>query len=139
VALADRAAILDTVAEYAFAVDGKDWAAVAALFTDDAEGLFGGRVGTAHGGTAIAEAIRRTIGDLDATHHMVTNSVVRLHGDDAEHNCYLHAQHIRDGNSYVVGGRYDDRLRRVGDRWLLCGRLVTRNWTSGDRNVIVPS
>ena len=138
-ALTDRAKVLDTVATCAMMIDAKDWASVAACFTDDAELHFGGRVGTARGGPAAAKAIRRMFGSLDlTTTHMVTNSVVRLDGDEAKHVGYILAQHLRDDDVYTVGARYDDMLRRTADGWRFTQRVVSRIWKVGNPDVLRP-
>lgn len=140
-ALADRVAVLDTVFAYAHALDTKDWAALPALFTDDAQVDFGGRAGTARGPEEIAEALRRPLRELDGSLHMVTNSVVRVSGDTTTHRACVFARHLRrgtpGGDLYVIVGRYDDRLRRTADGWRFSHRTLTRTWSDGNPAVLV--
>ncbi len=140
--LTDRAAVLDVVAAYATALDTRDWVSLRELFTDDAVCALGGSVGSPVGPDAIVEAISSILVPLDATQHLVGNSVVRLHGDDAGHTAYVQAQQVRrgtpGGDLYIVAGRYDDRLRRTADGWRFSYRGLTRMWTDGNRAVRYP-
>jgi 3-phenylpropionate/cinnamic acid dioxygenase small subunit len=139
-AQADRSAILDVVAAYATALDTKDWMLLESLFTADARVQMGGSVGTATGATQIAALLRTTLEPLDATQHLLGNSVVRIDGDDAEHAAYVQGQHVRHdapgGELYVVAGRYDDRLRRTPDGWQFTSRSLTRMWRDGNPAVL---
>lgn len=137
-ALIDRTDVLDVVARCAISMDTRDWAAVASCFTEDAEIHFGGRVGTVVGHTAVAEALRRTLDNLDSSQHLLTSPVVRLNGDTATHVGYLQAAHRRGTEIYTIGARYDDTLRRTPTGWRLSGRVVTRIWKTGDPAVIRP-
>ncbi|MEV6235662.1 nuclear transport factor 2 family protein [Lentzea sp. NPDC051838] len=136
--LTDRAEVLDVVGLCALSMDLKDWAAVESCFAEDAEIHFGGRVGTITGNTAVAEALRRTLDNLDSAQHLLTSPVVRTDGDMATHVGYLQATHRRGDELYTIGARYDDVLRRTPDGWRLSGRVVTRLWKTGDPNVIRP-
>jgi len=139
-AQSDRSAVLDVVVAYATALDTRDWALLESLFAPDARVEFGGSVGSARGAAAIATLLRSTLERLDATQHLLGNSVVRLDGDTAEHTCYVHGQHVRHGTPggelYVVAGRYDDQLRRSTDGWRFTSRALTRSWRDGNRAVL---
>ena len=138
--LTDRAAILDVVVGYATAVDTRDWAALAALFTDDAHWKYPAAGEDLAGPAAIVARISRSIGGLDATQHLIGNHVITVHGDEAEHTCYFHAQHVRHGlaagENYVAAGRYEDRLRRTPEGWRLSHRVIDSVWHEGNPAVI---
>jgi len=138
--LIDRAAVLDVVVAYATALDTRDWAGLESLFTDDAEVDYGPSVGAAHGPQAIAAVLRRTLEHLDATQHLMGNSVVRVSGDEASHTGYVQGQHVRrgvpGGDLYLVAGRYEDRLRRTPDGWRFTYRTLVRSWSQGNRAVV---
>jgi hypothetical protein len=76
----------------------------------------------------------------DAAHHLNGNHVAAVHGDEAEHTCYYQAQHVRlglpDGEKFLGGGRYDDRLRRTPDGWRFTHRRITSVWSEGNPAVI---
>jgi hypothetical protein len=64
-----------------------------------------------------------------------------VHGDEAEHTCYDQAQHVRlglpDGEQFLGGGRYNDRLRRTPDGWRFTYRRITSVWSEGNPAVIM--
>jgi 3-phenylpropionate/cinnamic acid dioxygenase small subunit len=140
--LADRAAVLDVVAAYAYTLDTKDWTGFGALFTDDAAWVYEAMLGRLDGRTAIMTTISESLRPLDATQHLNGNHVVTVHGDEADHTCYFQAQHLRrgapDGELYTAGGRYDDRLRRTPDGWRFTYRELTALWSQGNLGVFQP-
>lgn len=140
--LADRAAIVDAVVAYATALDTKYWEMLRALFTADACWEYSGSGERLLGSDAIVARISTSLGRFDATHHLNGNHVAAVHGDEAEHTCYYQAQHVRlglpDGEKFLAGGRYDDRLRRTPDGWRFTHRRVTGVWSEGNPAVIMP-
>lgn len=139
----DRMAIVDTVIAYATAVDTTDWEGLRALFTDDARWEYQGSGDQFVGPGAIADRISASVRRLDATQHLNANHVFTIHGDDAEHTCYYHAQHVRrglpGGERFLAGGRYDDRLRRTPDGWRFTERTITNIWSEGNPAVLSAS
>ncbi|MDL4814251.1 nuclear transport factor 2 family protein [Actinomadura opuntiae] len=137
--LADRAAVIDVVTLYATALDVKDWAALASLFTPDATWEFVGGAERLTGPEAITSRISAVLRPLQVTQHLLGNHVVRLNGDTAEHTCYFQAQHVRrDGEKYLGAGRYDDRLVRTPEGWRFTYRRLTSMWNEGNVSVIAP-
>jgi ketosteroid isomerase-like protein len=138
--LADRAAIVDAVIAYATAVDNRDWERLGSLFTDDACWEYSGSEERISGPTAIVARISASLERFDATQHLNGNHVAAVHGDQAEHTCYYQAQHVRlglpDGEKFLGGGRYDDRLRRTPDGWRFTHRRITSIWSEGNPAVI---
>lgn len=141
-ALTDRSAILDAVVAYATAVDVRDWEKLAALFTDDARWEYSATGERVEGPRAIVARISGGIERLDTTQHVNSNHVITLDGDRAEHTCYFLAQHIRrglpDGEGFIAGGSYQDRLRRTAAGWQFVSRLVSSRWTDGNPAVFEP-
>jgi 3-phenylpropionate/cinnamic acid dioxygenase small subunit len=138
--LADRTAIVDAAIAYATALDTRDWKALGALFTDDACWEYSGSGERLYGPDAIIARISAGLERLDATHHLNGNHVATVRGDEAEHTCYYQAQHVRlglpDGEKFLGGGRYDDRLRRTPDGWRFTHRRLTSVWSEGNPAVI---
>jgi ketosteroid isomerase-like protein len=138
--LADRAAILDVVIAYATALDTRDWEALAGLFTEDARWEYRASGEQVHGAQAIAARIRPALEHLDATQHFNGNHVIAVHGDEAEHTCYYHAQHVRrglpDGELYLGAGRYEDHLHRTPAGWRLTDRVLISIWGEGNPAVL---
>jgi SnoaL-like protein len=89
---------------------------------------------------AIVARISASLERFDATHHLNGNHVTAVHGDEAEHTYYYQAQHVRlglpDGDKFLVGGRYDDRLRRTPGGWRFTHRSITSVWSEGNPAVI---
>ncbi len=138
--LADRAAIVDAVIAYATALDTRDWDRLGSLFADDACWEYCGSGERLVGPSAIVARISTSLKRFDATHHLNGNHVIAVHGDEAEHTCYYQAQHVRlglaDGDKFLGGGRYDDRLRRTADGWRFTHRRIIGVWSEGNPAVI---
>ena len=137
--LLDRLEIHDLLARYCTALDTRDWERLGEVFTPDGVYEYG-TLGSPQGVAAVIAAIRGTIGDLDATQHLVGNLVVDVRGDEATADCYLISQHIRrdtpGGDHYFLGGRYHDRLVRTPGGWRIAHRTLHKMWTSGNRDVV---
>src|SRR4051812_46114578 len=137
--LVDRVEIEELLARYSTALDSRDWHLLSTVFLPDATCDYGaGRHPEGLG--AITDFIRGTIGDLDATQHLVGNVVIDVRGDEATADCYLISQHIRKGTAggdhYFLGGRYSDRVVRTPAGWRISHRTLHRMWTSGNREVV---
>lgn len=142
--LADRLALSDLVAQYAIAVDSRDEAALAALFTADARlvqpaGLVRrGRDPIVDGDVAIAAGIVGAVAHLHSTRHVVHQQLADLTGDTARGEVYCDAHHVyaADGGhrDHVVAIRYLDDYRRDGDTWHIARRELVVDFTE-DRTV----
>jgi ketosteroid isomerase-like protein len=138
-ALQDRQEISEICYRYGLALDRRDWAALAALFTPDADAFYLD-LPPARGYQAIEDTCRAAFAPLSATQHLISNVVVRLDGDRAEAACYLQAQHVRSGtaggDNFIIAGRYDDKLLRTPDGWRIRERRLQSMWTDGNPAVI---
>jgi ketosteroid isomerase-like protein len=138
-ALQDKQEITEICYRYGLAIDTRDWAALAALFTPDAEAFYLD-MPPAHGYQAIEDTCRAALTPLSATQHLISNVVVRLDGDRASSSCYLQAQHVKTGtpggDQFIIAGRYDDRLVRTPDGWRIRERTLAIMWTDGNPAVI---
>lgn len=110
--IGDRFEIEDLLVRYSRALDRRDFEALEAIFTDDAE-FDAGALGNPKSSRAIREMIEGTLSDLDATQHLVGKSLIELHGDEADVRTYLISQHIRESapgptKHYFIGGEYVD-------------------------------
>lgn len=137
----------DLAGRYAVAVDDRDPAAVAALFTTDARfvqppALTRGDEKVTVGADAIASAVLDATAHLLSTHHAVHQVVVDVDGDTASGVVYCLAHHLyrgRDGQvrDSAIAIRYRDTYRREGGRWLIARRALTVDFTD-DHPVTVP-
>ncbi len=137
--LLDRAEISELLARYATALDSREWDLLEQVFTADARCDYG-PLGTPRGVPEIVALVRGTIGDLDATQHLLANVVVGVDGDAATADCYLLAQHVRlgepGGEHYEIGARYHDELVRTPAGWRIAHRTLHRSWHRGNRDVV---
>ncbi len=136
--MSDRDDIIDVAIAYTWALDTKRLDDLAQVFTADATGMLHGVA--CDGLPAIVERIGGAILRLDATQHLVGNHQVRVDGDTATHRCQLASQHVKagtpGGDTYVVGGYYDDRLVRTADGWRITHRTMQQTWADGNREVV---
>ena len=136
--LLDKNQIADLCARYAFALDQKDWPTLRTCFTDAPVFVHpGGRI---EGVDGIVERARGALEPLDASHHLLGNTVVDIDGDDATSICYFQAQHVRagtpGGDTYFIAGSYADRLVRTPQGWRIAERVQAYLWRDGNRAVV---
>jgi len=84
--------------------------------------------------------VSRTLEPLDASQHLLGNTVVDVDGDDATSICYFQAQHVRagtpGGDTYFIAGSYADRLVRTPQGWRIAERVQAYLWRDGNRAVV---
>jgi 3-phenylpropionate/cinnamic acid dioxygenase small subunit len=134
-ALQDKQEITELCYRYGLILDGRDWAGLADLFTPDADAFYLD-MPACHGYQAIEDTCRRALTPMSATQHLISNVAVRLDGDQAESSCYLQAQHVKTGtpggDSFIIAGRYDDKLIRTTAGWRIRERRLEQIWTAGN-------
>jgi 3-phenylpropionate/cinnamic acid dioxygenase small subunit len=134
-ALQDKQEITEICYRYGLALDTRDWAALAGLFTPDADAYYMD-MPPARGYQAIEDTCRTALAPMSATQHLISNVVVRLDGDRAESTCYLQAQHVKPGtpggDNFIIAGRYDDQLVRTPQGWRIRERRLQAMWTDGN-------
>lgn len=122
--LEDIEAIRGLKARYCRAVDERDAAAWAALFTEDAI-WDGGRFGRYEGFAEVRRYFEQILQNLAFTIHYVMNPVIRVDGDRAHGTWYLFEPcTMAEGSEPVWGaGSYEEDYVRTGDGWKI--RLLT--------------
>ena len=144
--LLDRADISAVLHSYATAIDTRNWALLAACFTEDLEADFrdfGGRE-VIKGRDTWLEIIEGTIAGLDATQHLTANHVHKIDGDEAVLTAYVQALHrldtARSDPEYTVGGYYTcDMVRgKGGDMggWRIRAYTLNVTWHRGNRDIL---
>ena len=117
--LLDKQEITELCYRYGVALDSRDWAGLAGLFTPDANAFYLD-MPPSYGYQAIEDTCRKALAPMSATQHLIANVVVRVDGDAAESSCYLQAQHVKagtpGGDNFIIAGRYDDKLVRGADQ-----------------------
>ena len=138
---ADEKAIIDLTIAYTWALDTKQFDELRNVFAPDATGMLHG-VACADADAIIAR-ISGALTRLDVTQHLIGNHQVRIDGDTATCRCQLQSQHIKrgteGGESYIIGGTYEDRLVRTADGWRITHRTMAETWHSGNRGVVSPA
>lgn len=131
--IADRLAIHDVLYRYAHALDDRDSQLLRTCFTEDAVCEVGA---TLRGIDSIITFSEGVLSGFDVTQHLIANPRCTIDGDHAESVCDLQAQHISrgapGGEYYVIGGRYDDSLRRTAHGWRITRRRLRVTWTQGN-------
>lgn len=120
----DRLAIHELMAVYSRCIDFGRWDELPELFTEDCTLDFGAVMGEHRG----REGVRHFAGMLAKTgltmRHYVTNCIVSGDGERAQATTYVLAFTGQPGSQSPTTGRYEDRLRKVGGRWLLETRVA---------------
>jgi len=123
----DKAAIVELIARYNFAIDHDDFQGWANCFAP--AGIFDGMIGrfAAH---AELERFTAEVKKLTATtpnlRHYVTNILTEVSGDEARSRCFLLMTSTtkEGGTKVVIAGEYEDRLVKRDGRWLFLERKV---------------
>lgn len=126
--LRDKIALDELIFGIMYALDGCDWAAYAAAFTDDVTFDFRDHGAAPPEARAIVVGIakitasqRSVMEGFDAAQHHVTNMLHSIDGDTAVTDCYLYAEHFlnndRGDRSVTLGGKYQVFSRRSADGW----------------------
>jgi len=125
----DRMAIEQLLMEYGRALDNRDFAAFAALFTEDGEWM--GAQGSYHGPKEIQESMEKMFTAAAAdipkgkNFHLLTNVIIELQGDRATASSKFIFYKMNGAKpEAAVAGRYEDRLVRVGGAWKFQQRLA---------------
>ena len=138
--LLDEAEIVAVAQRYCRVLDEGDFAGLADVFVPDATAVLGDS-GELRDLDAITDRCRAALSPLDGSQHMVSNHEVDVVGDTATHRCYVQAQHVRrdaaEGATYVLGGRYEDRLERTDDGWRIVHRDLITMWQDGNIGVVL--
>jgi hypothetical protein len=144
--LEDRLAIIELIGRLALTIDAKDWDTMGQLFTDtvyhDRTSLTGGEPYTAPVAQFV-EGWRQTLQGMDAVHHLITNHVIGLDGDQATCAANMQGTHVlanaSGGPIWTVGGRHDYQLKRTPGGWRIAGLTFTLEWATGNMNVLTLS
>lgn len=83
---------------------------------------------------------RKTLGNLDTVHHLITSHVIGLDGDRATCAANMQGTHVfanpSGGPVWTVGGRHDYQLERTRGGWRISGLTFTVQWATGNEHVI---
>jgi hypothetical protein len=141
--LGDRLAILELIGKLSLTIDAKDWDTLGSLVTDvivhDRTSLTGGEPLTLAVDDFVA-GWRQTLDGMDAVHHMITNHVISLEGDEAICTANMQGTHKLVNPSgdafWTVGGRHIYRLKRTADGWRISALTFKVQWATGNMNIL---
>jgi hypothetical protein len=120
--MADREAIRELPLKYCHYVWKKDVPAIVNLFTEDGEFDAGGAQPATKGRAALLKAYQEGLSTLEP-HPFIHNHVFELYGSDrAIGNCYLDPRAVRNGQSIIAAGYYDDEYAKIDGKWKLRSR-----------------
>ena len=132
--------IITLTIKYCWALDERDWESLSEVFLSDGYAKYG--ITEHQGIDSILERCKKALTPLDFSHHMVSNHVVEVEGDQAKCKCYFQAQHVRtsapEGVNFLIAGKYEDELIRVNEGWKIASRVLTKIWTEGNEKVVNP-
>lgn len=135
---ADEKAIIDLTIAYTWALDTKQFDELRNVFTPDATAMLHGVASDS--ADAIIARISGSLNRLDLTQHLIGNHQVRIDGDTATCRCQLQSQHLKSGTeggeTYLIGGTYEDQLVRTAAGWRINHRVMTETWHAGNRGVV---
>lgn len=138
-ALLDERDITALLHRYAAALDDRDWDRLGTCFRDNVVVDYDG-IARCDGYEEVEQVCRAALGPLSRTQHLIGNVQAVVEGDTARAQCYLQAQHVREGTDggelFVIAGRYTDTLTRTGDGWRIATRRLETWWTDGNPAVV---
>ncbi len=124
--LIDLEAIRDLARRYGHYVWQKDLAAAVDLFTEDGE-MHTGERPPIIGREKLLEVYGQMIEGYMLNPFMHSH-IVDIDGDEATGTCYLDLRIIRDGQSMIGSGYYDDCYLRVDGEWKIKSRRLTMKY-----------
>jgi 3-phenylpropionate/cinnamic acid dioxygenase small subunit len=132
--------IYELLSRYAYTLDNKDYAGIAACFTDDAEADYPGFTDPLKGHDQILAHMRKALEPLEVTQHTYSNFIIETEADTGRLTCDIIAQHVHgrgpDAQTYLAGGKYRVEVRREGGAWKM-SKVAARNvWGVGERGVL---
>ena len=123
----DKAAIVELIARYNYAIDHEDYQGWANTFAPD--GMFHGIIGKFAAHKELDKFIA-SVKNLTATspnlRHYVTNILPEINGNEARCTCFLlMTSTTKEGGSKIAAaGEYEDRLVKINGQWLFLERIV---------------
>lgn len=137
-ALCDERDVTRALNLFARAMDNRDWATLAEILAEDAQGDLG--TGRLEGRTAIIGVIRQYLDRCGPTQHLLGNVVVDVTGDTAVSRAYIRDVHLNSTvdpatRFYTIGDYHDTWRRRPDGSWCLTERVKANRAYVGALNV----
>jgi ketosteroid isomerase-like protein len=129
----DRLGVRETIEECLNFLDAKDWEGVALCFSEDARAWYNNEPEALEGGGGVADFLRRRMLQYGPTDHALGNLRIEVNGELATCDSRLTASLLylgEDGQTRIAVRAIwcRDKLRRVGDRWVIYERRHGPQW-----------
>lgn len=129
-----------TLSRLARAMDERDWAALEAIYLEDATADMG--VGLLRGREAIVASLRSFLDECGPTQHLLGNLVIDVEGDRATSRCYVADMHVGAGDKAQLNfrtlGEYHDAWVRRDGAWRITHRRKLSRALIGSIEVLGP-
>ena len=131
--VSDRFEVQDLLADYAHAIDQKNWDALDDIFTEDAfidYSVMGGAKGSL---PEIKKFLAEAMSIFPHTQHLVANMQIRLRGDEGTGRIMCHnpqVMNLGEGKRhvFVLGLWYLDEYVRTSKGWRIRRRVEEKSW-----------
>lgn len=125
-ALCDERDVQRALNLFARAMDERDWAAMAEILAEDAQGDLG--TGRLEQRAAIIDVIREFLDKCGPTQHFLGNIIIDVTGDTAVSRAYIRDVHLNSTADpstrfYTIGDYHDTWRRRPDGSWCLTERV----------------
>ena len=140
--LTDWHEVHDLSLRYAEAIDRRNWPAFRAVFAPRVRVDFASFTHRpAPPGPLAAEEwvsqVSGTINGFESTQHLIGNHRIVVSGDEGGYTAYVQAQHWMSTHRwYLIGGWYENRVRRIDGEWVLDAVTLHQTWDAGDRSLL---
>ncbi|MBO6702276.1 MAG: nuclear transport factor 2 family protein [Pseudomonadales bacterium] len=140
--LKDKSDIQQTILNYAWGIDSRDWKLFRSIFADDLVmdfSSYSGKPASKITGDEWVAGCQAMLPGFDATQHVLTNFMIEVEEDEATAIVYMKAEHfianVLGDNAHTLGGHYIHKLKRHGERWLIHATTLMVTWSRGNRQV----
>ncbi|MFJ8748769.1 nuclear transport factor 2 family protein [Streptomyces sp. NPDC102441] len=138
----DKAAIIEALNMYAFALDARQWDLFDLVFTNDVEAVFGPAGAAWIGLDEFKTSFAGFHNSLDSHVHTMMGQLVDVDGDTAHAFSYgtwiLVRESAEGGATWTGTGYYDDELVRTDNGWRIKRRVCRLLSWSGNPSVPEP-
>ncbi|MFB7031667.1 MULTISPECIES: nuclear transport factor 2 family protein [unclassified Streptomyces] len=139
----DKAAVIEVLNLYGFALDAHQWDLFDRIFTEDVTAEFGPAGAAWHGLATFKRSFAEFHESLDSHQHTMMGHVVHVDGDTAHAFSYGNWLLVREaaegGPTWTGTGWYDDELVRTDRGWLVRHRVCRLMSWSGNPSVPEPN
>ncbi|MCU7616232.1 nuclear transport factor 2 family protein [Chryseobacterium sp. PBS4-4] len=141
----NKFAITETLYRFAAGLDQKNLELLSSAFATDAISDFrpaGKKAGFEYpvleGRETIVNALRGSLSKIDTT-HSISNPLISFNGEEAKLDVLVEAQHVPTLDHtkyYLMKNRYDVKLIKENENWVIKHVIIDNVWRTGDSTVL---